>query len=55
MTSDARGFYMFCSVPTVVPLEVQGALGEEQSERYEVRIGLDQTAELLAIEIQQRR
>lgn len=50
-TSDAGGFYMFCQVPTDMPLQVQGTLGEERSERYTVRIGLDRRAELLAIEI----
>ena len=50
-TADSRGFYMFCQVPTGLPLEVQGMLDEDQSDRYTVRIGPDRRAELLAIEI----
>ena len=42
---------MFCQVPTGLPLEVQGMLDEDQSDRYTVRIGPDRRAELLAIEI----
>ena len=54
-TSDAAGFYMFCQVPTDVPLEVQGVLGEEQSEDYTVRVDLDRHAELLTIQITRSR
>ena len=50
-TSDAEGFYMFCQVPTDVPLEVQGVLDDERSEVYPLRVGLDLRAELLGIDI----
>ncbi len=50
-TSNARGVYRFCQVPRNVPLEVQGLVGEERSETYELRIGVDRRVELFAIEI----
>ena len=50
-TSDARGFYRFCQVPTELPLAVQGMLDEDESDRYALRIGGERRAELLAIEI----
>jgi hypothetical protein len=51
-TSDARGFYLFCSVPRDVLLDVQGLIGDQESEFYPVRIDLDRGAVLQAIEIE---
>lgn len=50
-TSDARGHYMFCQVPTDIALEVHGELNEERSQVYPLRIQLDLRARLLGIEI----
>ena len=50
-TADARGFYLFCGVPTDMLLFVQGVVGEDESESYEVRIGIGRGAHLQALEI----
>ena len=50
-TADARGFYLFCGVPTDMLISVQGLVGEDESDSYEVRIGVGQGAQLQAVEI----
>ena len=48
-TASTQGFYRFCGVPTDMALFVAALVGEEESETYTVRIGVDQGAELQAI------
>lgn len=50
-TADARGFYLFCGVPTDMLLTIQALIGEEESVYYELRIGVGRGAELQALEI----
>ena len=53
-STTQTGFFRFCGVPTGTPLDIYAALGDDESEQYEITIPDYETGALHVLEIVRR-